>query len=101
MGQLISENISDLWHREARDFRNPFGPIMDIAGKNATFYVGNNRALEALARNAPGPLAIAAMTQPIWLRIAELNMAVGFERDHPRKTLRTSPPIVFLCHSHR
>ena len=57
----------------------------DLAGRNVTFYVDNNHALEALVSNAAGPPAIAAMPQLIWFRIAALNMAVWFGRTHRSK----------------
>ena len=53
--------------------------------------MGNNNALEALVSNAPGPTVIAAVTQLFWFRIAELNLAVWFERVPPKKNIADRP----------
>ena len=68
-----------------------FDPLSDLRGLNIMFFVDNNNALEALVSNAPGPRVIAAMTQLIWYRIAQLNAAVWFERVPSTKNIADLP----------
>ena len=68
-----------------------FDPLSDLSGLNIVFFVDNNNSLEALVSNAPGPPVIAAMTQLIWYRIAELNAAVWFERVPSTKNIADLP----------
>ena len=69
-----------------------FDPLWGLTGLNITFFVDNNNDLQALVSNAPGPPVIAAMTQLIWYRIADLKAAVWFERALQPKILRTYQP---------
>ena len=68
-----------------------FDPLSDLTGLNITFFVDNNNSLDALVSNAPGPPVIAAMTQLIWYRIADLNAAVWFERVPSTKNIADLP----------
>ena len=68
-----------------------FDPLSDLYGQNVTFYVDNNNALQALVSNAPGPPEIAAATQLIWFRIAELNISAWFERAPSKKNTADLP----------
>ena len=68
-----------------------FDPVVDLRGRNITFYVDNNNALAALVSNAPGPPVIAAMTQLIWLCILELGIAAWFERVPSKRNIADLP----------
>ena len=68
-----------------------FDPLSDLTGLNIIFFADNNNSLEALVSNAPGPRVIAAMTQLIWYKIADLNAAVWFERVPSNKNIADLP----------
>ena len=68
-----------------------FGPLSDHTGLDVVFFADNNNSLEALVSNAPGPPAIAAMTQLIWYRIADLNAALWLERAASAKNIADPP----------
>ena len=66
-------------------------PTVDLVVGNVTFYADSSNALQALASNAQGPPVIAAMTQLIWFRISELNMAAWFDRAPSKKNIADLP----------
>ena len=100
---VLSSRVGPRWKKLSNDtceiyglemlaiFAILFGPLSDLTGLNIVFFASNDNSLEAPVSNAPGPPAIAAMTQLIWYRIADLNAAAWFERVASTKNIAGLP----------